>query len=59
MFLNCYLFNAKGGNFSKLRKLTILNCNVARLISTFGIFRCFFIVGRSWLPFNVKRVTFW
>ena len=32
------MYNSKGGNFSQFRKLTVLNCNVARLISTFGIF---------------------
>ena len=32
----------------------ILNCNVARLISTLGIFRCFFIVGRSWFSVGAK-----
>ena len=47
MFLHCNLFNSKGGSFSKFRKLTVLNCNVARLISAFGIFRCFLIVRRS------------
>ena len=41
MLLNCYLFYSKGRNFSQFRKLTVLNCNVARLISAFGIFRCF------------------
>ena len=52
------LFNSKGGNFSKFRKLKVLNCNVARSISRLGIFRCFFIVGHFWLPFNLKCVTF-
>ena len=37
---------------------TVLNCNIACLLSTFEIFRCFFIVGRSWSPFNVKSVMF-
>ena len=57
--LNFYLFNSNGGNFSQFRKLTVLYCNAVRLIGTIRIFRCFFfIVGRSWLPFNVKCVTF-
>ena len=56
--MNCYLFNSKGGNFSQFRNLKVLNCNSARSVSSFGIFRCFFFVGRFWLPFNVKCVTF-
>ena len=35
-----------------------LHCNFAHSISRLGIFRCVFIVGRFWLSFNVKCVTF-
>ena len=35
-----------------------MSCNFARIISTFGIFRFFSSLGRSWLPFNVKMSHF-